>query len=60
LKAYQTAELRDWTEPEINEAKARCLEALGRSAEAEAERAKAARKRRYLEPVGADTRVHLP
>ncbi|RME79626.1 MAG: radical SAM protein, partial [Chloroflexi bacterium] len=27
LKAYQTAELRDWTEPEINEAKARCLEA---------------------------------
>ncbi|RME47406.1 MAG: hypothetical protein D6796_07710, partial [Caldilineae bacterium] len=48
LKALAKAEQRDWLEPEINEARARCLLALNRPAEAAAEQAKAARKRRYL------------
>ncbi len=48
LKAYTIAEKQQWLEPEINDAKVRCLQALHRQAEANAERAKAARKRRYL------------
>ncbi len=46
LKSFEIAEKRQWYEPEINDAKARCLAALHRNAEAEAEQAKAARKRR--------------
>lgn len=48
LKSYAIAEKRQWLEPEINAAKVRCLRALHRQTEADAERAKAARKRRYL------------
>ena len=48
LKALEKAEQRDWMEPEINEAKARCLQRMGRPGEAEYELAKAGRKRRYL------------
>jgi len=48
LKSYAIAEKRQWLEPEINAAKVRCLQALHRQTEANAERAKAARKRRYL------------
>lgn len=48
LAALDAAEARDWLEPEINDARARCLQALGQSREARNERAKATRKRRYL------------
>jgi len=48
LKAFEKAEQRDWLEPDINEARARCLLALNRPAEAQAEQTKAVRKRRYL------------
>jgi tetratricopeptide (TPR) repeat protein len=48
LRALENAEQRDWLEPEINEAKARCLQRMGRLSEAEYEAAKAGRKRRYL------------
>jgi len=48
LEAFKIAEYRDWLEPEINDAKARALQALGRSSEVIAERAMAKRKRRYL------------
>lgn len=49
LKAFEKAEQRDWFEPDINRAKARCLLALNRPAEAEAEQAKAGRKERNYE-----------
>jgi tetratricopeptide (TPR) repeat protein len=48
LKALEKAEQRDWMEPEINDAKARCLQRMGRPREAKNELAKAGRKRRYL------------
>jgi hypothetical protein len=51
LKAFEKAEQRDWLEPDINQAKARCLLALNRPREAEAEQAKVKRKQRYLAPV---------
>lgn len=49
LKAFEKAEQRDWPEPDINRAKARCLLALNRPAQAEAEQAKAGRKERNYE-----------
>jgi hypothetical protein len=48
LKAFEKAEQRDWLEPDISQAKARCLLALNRPVAAEAEQAKARRKLRYL------------
>jgi len=48
LKSLNKAEQRDWLEPDINQAKARCLSALNRPVEAQAEQAKAQRKQRYL------------
>ncbi len=49
LKAFEKAEQRDWLEPDINQAKARCLLALNRPGEAEIEQAKARRKEKHLE-----------
>ena len=48
LAAFDQAEERDWLEPEINAAKADCLEKLNRSLEAEDELALWRRKRRHL------------
>ena len=47
LAALEQAEERDWLEPEINEAKARCQQKLNQNEAAQAELAKAQRKRRY-------------
>ncbi|MEJ2748634.1 MAG: hypothetical protein P8183_12130, partial [Anaerolineae bacterium] len=48
LAAFDKAEERDWLEPEINEAKARCLQKLNQNEAAQAELAKVQRKRFYL------------
>ncbi len=48
LKAFVRAEEKDWLEPEINEAQARCLLQLDRQEEAAAQKQKAQRKRLYL------------
>jgi hypothetical protein len=48
LAAFDLAEEIDWPEPEINTAKADCLQKLNRNEDAEKERELAQRKRRYL------------
>ena len=48
LAALEQAEACDWLEPEINEAKARCLQNLNQNEAAQAELAKVQRKRRFL------------
>lgn len=48
VAALDKAEMRDWLEPDINKTKADILEKMGQTAVAQAERDKAARKRRYL------------
>lgn len=48
LESLDRAEARDWLEPEINEAKARCLQVLNRGTEARRERAKVRRKQGHL------------
>ncbi len=49
LAALEQAEARDWLEPEINEAKAHCLQRLNQHEAAQVELAKAQRKRHYLD-----------
>lgn len=48
VAALDKAEMRDWLEPDINDAKADLLARMGQTEAARAEREKAGRKRRYL------------
>jgi hypothetical protein len=57
LEAYRAAEMRDWSEPEINRAQARCLAALKNWREAGKMEAKAKRKESHL-GRWVETRIH--